>query len=64
MSGRMPVVGAALGGKDGVKHVLLNLLSDTHCTMINCGVESVKELHSENLSMLTRAPHAGRPPFM
>lgn len=35
--GRMPIIGACLGGQEGVKHVLLNLKADTHCTMMNAG---------------------------
>ena len=47
MVGRMPIVGACLAKKEGVQHVLLSLLADTQCTMINTGVESVNQIQSE-----------------
>jgi len=45
--GRMPIVGACLGGAPGVAHVLLSLLGDTQCNMINSGVETIPEVRSK-----------------
>lgn len=59
--GRMPIIGACLAQEEGVKHVLLNLLSDTHCTLINTGVERIQDLSTSNV--IIRAPHAGAAPF-
>ena len=47
MVGRMPIVGACLAKKEGVQHVLLSLLADTQCTMINTGVESVDRIRTD-----------------
>lgn len=47
MVGRMPIVGACLGGTEGVSHVLLSLMSDTQCNMINTGVETIPEVRTK-----------------
>ncbi len=54
MVGRMPIIGAALGGVDGVKHVLHALLGDTQCTMLNSGVGTIEEIR--NTLTIRRSP--------
>jgi lactate 2-monooxygenase len=69
MVGRMPIIGASLGGGAGVQHVLLSLLADTQCTMMNSGYGSATAVHEASLPsavwpLVVRAATAGPPPFL
>ena len=60
MVGRMPIVGACLAKQAGVRHVLLSLMGDTQCTMINSGVETVSGARA--MRLVRSAAH--QPPFL
>lgn len=59
--GRLPAIGASLGGKEGAQHAMLSLLADTQCTMINTGCGTIPSI---TRGLLVRAAGAGNPPFM
>ena len=72
--GRMPIIGASLGGEAGVRHVLLSLLADMQCTMMNSGYDSVAAIPRNSFGevgnfegrqepLVVRAASAGPPPF-
>lgn len=64
--GRMPIIGASLGGVDGVKHVLLSLSADMQCTMVNCGYDSISSLQkAQKLKLpLVRSASVSLPPHV
>lgn len=64
--GRLPIIGASLGGVSGVRHVMLSLLADMQCTMVNCGQDSVMNLQQKSMtsSLVVRSASAGPAPFL
>jgi lactate 2-monooxygenase len=50
--GRPYVYGLAMGGEEGVKHVLNCLLADTDCSLANLGKKSVTEIVREDLRVV------------
>jgi len=50
--GRPYMYGLAMGGEEGVKHVLSCLLADTDCSLANLGKKSVKEIGRDDLRVV------------
>ncbi|WP_375385773.1 alpha-hydroxy-acid oxidizing protein [uncultured Microbacterium sp.] len=60
MLGRAFLYGLALGGEEGVEHVIRSVMSEFELTMMLAGAHTVADITPELLSRVDPGPHGGR----